>query len=160
MLKSFLPVVTVTKLARSLLHFVFAPGHFFFRKRDQFFRRVGNHFVLQFTDERVAPNRVADDVAGVAGTRGYARSRWPLALPGPASRRIVPGACALSSQTHYAFTEKGAVTGQGLVERFVRFFVPPGEDRIISIVERVPIAQIAAQRVDRIHGAKRNSLLD
>src|SRR2546423_11957567 len=159
MLKSFLPVVTVTKLPRSLLHFVFAPGHFLFGECDQLFRRVGNHFVLQFADERVAANRIADNVAGVAGARSYAHSRWPLALPGPASRRIVPGACALSSQTHYAFTEKGTVTGQCLVERFVRFFVPPGEDGIISIVERVPIAQIAAQRVDRIHRAKRNSLL-
>jgi hypothetical protein len=45
-----------------------------------------------------------------------------------------------------------------LVERFVRFLVPPCEHRIVAVIERVPVAQVAAQAVDSNGGAIGDSL--
>src|SRR6185503_19046376 len=63
------PVVAVTEIARSLLHFVFTPRHLLLADRDDFFRRVGNHLRAQLAQECFAPYRIADDVARIARSR-------------------------------------------------------------------------------------------
>src|SRR2546425_115553 len=61
-----MPVVAVSKLARSFHHLVLAPGHLFLRDVDQLFGRVGDHLVGQLDHERFAAYWIADDVTRVA----------------------------------------------------------------------------------------------
>src|SRR5204863_4942330 len=91
-LERLLPVVAVTEIPRSLLHLVFAPGHLLVGDGDQFFGRIRNHFRLQLAQQRVAPDWIADDVAGIAGAcGGGARSlKTAGALPA-ASCSATPG---------------------------------------------------------------------
>src|SRR5439155_10141720 len=51
------------------------------------------------------------------------------------------GLCSFRTQTDDAFTQESRVGRERLVESLVRFFIPPGEQGIVTIVERVPIAQ-------------------
>src|ERR1051326_2754903 len=67
---------------------------------------------------------------------------------------------AFSTNTVDLFSDESRVVVHRLIERFVRLFVPPREERIVAVVERVPVAQVAAQAVDRDCGSISNSLLD
>src|SRR2546430_16940639 len=93
-LERFLPIVAITKIARSLLHLVLAPGHFLVGDPDQFFGSVGNHFRLQFAEQRFAPDRITDDVARVS--RSCLRCRRSLKTAATALAGTLPSASAAS----------------------------------------------------------------
>ncbi len=55
------PVVPEPELGRRQLQLLDAPRVFALRDRDQFGRRVGEHFVLEVDLDRLRPDRVSDD---------------------------------------------------------------------------------------------------
>jgi hypothetical protein len=46
-----------------------------------------------------------------------------------------------------------------LIERLVRFLIPPRENRIVTVIERVPVSQVGSQPVDRRDGSIRDCFL-
>ena len=67
-LERFFPVIAKAEIARGFFHFRFAPGHLFIGNGNQLFGRVGNHLKLQFADEGLTTDGIADNVTRVSGT--------------------------------------------------------------------------------------------
>src|SRR5262249_8361334 len=78
---------------------------------------------------------------------------------GTATLLALSGCRCSWAQTGKPLADETPITIECFIERFVRFLVPPGEDRVVSGIERVPVTQIAAQRVDCVDSTKRHSLL-
>src|SRR5262249_20670245 len=122
-------------------------------------------------------NRVADDVAGIARSRGAraaakvpspagakssvgatsgaaastaAAARPAAAWPAAARSRFSHRRSALrATQSGASFAHEGAISDERLVHRFVRLINPPGKERVVAVVITVPRPQRAAQAVDR-----------
>src|SRR5262249_15717328 len=102
-------IVAEAQLARRLLHLVLAPVQLFPADGDQLLGRIRDHLGRQLDHQALAANRVPDDVAGIAGTRGArAAAPAPQVLspppppPAPGRPRAAappatpPAACAFS----------------------------------------------------------------
>ena len=92
---------------------------------DQLVGRVRNHFVGEIGAQALGEHGVADD------------------------RRLLAGPDA-----DQVLAQRVAVRGQRLVEAAVRLARPPGEERIVAVVERVPVGQHDTQRVDLTGGTR------
>src|ERR1044071_3168646 len=123
----FVPIIAVAQLARSLFHLVLTPGHLFFTDHDDFFRRVRDHLRAEFTQERFASDRIADDVTRItrsriatAGTlKVSATTAWSTTLAGLLLR------AAFGPDADSALAEARRLVRQRLIEGPVRLFIPP-----------------------------------
>src|SRR5262249_41988207 len=122
-------------------------------------------------------NRIANNVAGVAGprscrTRTLKASATALPATSSTSGRAAAAARSLSSllsglacaaggaESHYSLTQERRVAAERFIDRFVGFLVPPGKYRIVTVVERVPVAQISPQPGDCIYRTEGDGLFN
>src|SRR3972149_5132149 len=130
-----LPLVAEPHLARRLLDLAQAERVLPLRDRDQFRGRVGNHLVLEVGLEPVGADRVADD-----GARALVAA--PPAAPGRAGGPLSP---PRRGEAHQPLANRARVARQRFVESRERIARPPGEHRVVPVVEPVPAPEHTAR---------------
>src|SRR5262249_12399561 len=85
------------QLSRRLLHLVLAPVQLFPADGDQLLGRIRDHLGGQLDHQALTANRVADDVAGIAGTRGDRAAAPAANVPSPAAEALAAGATAAAT---------------------------------------------------------------
>ena len=120
---------------------------------DQLFGRVRDHLILELAQQRLAADRVADDLPVLRSRdRGRSRGGWSALCPRGrfAAQHLPPSATTRAAATasteargHRAksLPEKGGVSLESLVGGLVRLLDPPGEERVIAVVKAEPAAQ-------------------
>ena len=160
-----LPVVSHAHFVRGLLHFGHAPCEFLVGESEKLLGRVRNHFVGELAHERVAADGIADNVIGGAGARRRRRRGTASATSPSAATTTAASASSIASsatgccgvrlsrccgcrpQSRHAFPQEGTVGHQRFIHSPIAFFIPPGEHRIVAVIEGEPCAQGIAQSV-------------
>src|SRR5688572_23957472 len=152
--EGLVPVVAEAEFARCSFHLRLAPDHLLFADGDDLFRCVRDHFGTQLADQRFASDRIADDIARVAGSGCVSAGTLKTTTAASALPAWTTWGAALSclwavgTNTDDPFSNKIRIICKRLIQRPVRLFVPPREYRIVAVVKRVPISKIATQIVD------------